>query len=126
MSGPVILRRWTGRIRTADAVPYLAYVARTGAMDYAATPGNLGFRLASRDLGDGTTEVVTLSWWRSMEAIRRFAGGDAGRALYYPEDDRFLIERPERVEHDAVPAPMEAEAAKCDRPPCPSFPLSRE
>lgn len=104
MERVLIQRRWTGRIRTADAGPYLAYIARTGAMDYAATPGNVGFRLFSRDLGDGTTEVVTLSWWRSLDAIRRFAGEDIDRALYYPEDDRFLIDRPERVEHSAIPA----------------------
>lgn len=104
MVDPIIQRRWAGRIRTADAAPYLAYVARTGAMDYAATPGNVGFQIISRDLGDGTTEVVTLSWWRSMEAIHRFAGDDADRALYYPEDDRFLIDRPERVEHSTLPA----------------------
>lgn len=99
-----IERRWAGRIRTADAGHYLAYVARVGAMDYAATPGNLGFRLASRDLGDGTTEVVTLSWWRSLDAIRRFAGEDGGPARPYPEDDRFVIDRPGRVEHNTVPA----------------------
>lgn len=102
MDDTIILRRWAGRIRTADAATYLAYVARTGAMDYAATPGNVGFQLASRDLGDGTTEVVTLSWWRSMEAIRLFAGEDVEIARYYPEDDRFLITRPERVEHHEV------------------------
>ena len=100
--GTIILRRWTGRIRSADADTYLAYVSRTGAMDYASTPGNIGFQIAVRDLGDGTTELTTLSWWRSMDAIRLFAGEDVTRARYYPEDDRFLIERPEHVEHHMV------------------------
>ena len=104
MADLLIQRRWAGRIRTADAGHYLAYVARIGAMDYAATPGNVGFRLVSRDLGDGTTEVVTLSWWRSLDAVRRLAGEDAGRPLPYPEDDRLLIDRPGHVEHSAIPA----------------------
>lgn len=104
MSDDVILRRWTGRIRSADEAIYVAYVIRTGAMDYAATPGNIGFQVASRDLGDGTTEVTTLSWWRSLDAIRAFAGDPVDAARYYPEDDRFLIARPEHVEHHRVVA----------------------
>lgn len=55
-----------------------------------------------RDLGDGTTEVVTLSWWTSIEAIKAFAGEDHERARYYPEDDRYLLEKPEGVEHSDV------------------------
>jgi hypothetical protein len=36
----VILRKWTGRIRSADQEEYGTYVARTGADDYSHTPGN--------------------------------------------------------------------------------------
>jgi heme-degrading monooxygenase HmoA len=97
-----ILRRWASRIRTADEAAYTAYVEETGIAGYAATPGNLGFQMTLRALGDGTSEVVTLSWWRSMEAIRGFAGDEVDRARYYPEDDRFLLDRPERVEHHRV------------------------
>jgi heme-degrading monooxygenase HmoA len=61
--------------------------------------GNLGFQMLLRDLGDGTTEVVTLSWWTAIEAIKAFAGEDHKRARYYPEDDRYLLEKPEGVEH---------------------------
>jgi hypothetical protein len=34
--------------------------------------------------------------------IREFAGDDPSRAVYYPEDDRFLIVRGELVEHYEV------------------------
>ena len=74
----------------------------TGLEEYRATPGNLGCQMLLRPLGDGSTEVTTLSWWRSMEAIRGFAGDDAERAVYYPEDERFLLERPLTVEHHRV------------------------
>src|SRR5207247_1255510 len=40
--------------------------------EYGETPGNLGGHLLRRDLGDGRTEVVTLSFWESMDAVRRF------------------------------------------------------
>lgn len=98
----MILRRWRGVIRTADRAEYQAYIAETGGADYAATPGNLGWQMLFRDLGDGTSEVVTLSWWRSLDDIRAFAGADIAIAHYYPEDDRFLLERPNEVEHCEV------------------------
>jgi heme-degrading monooxygenase HmoA len=50
----------------------------------------------------GKTEIVTLSMWDSMEAIEAFAGEDADVAVFYPEDDRFLIERDEFVSHYVV------------------------
>ena len=33
------------------------------------------------------------------EAIRRFAGDDPDRAIFYPEDERYLVERGEQVSH---------------------------
>jgi heme-degrading monooxygenase HmoA len=98
----VILRKWTGRIRTTDEEEYGAYVAQTGATDYGRTKGNLGVQVLMRPLGDGRSEVTTLSWWESMEAIRRFAGDQPELARYYPEDDRFLLDRPQYVEHHQV------------------------
>ena len=102
MTDTIILRRWASRIRTEDRAAYTDYVDRTGVADYGATEVNLGFQMLLRDLGDGTTEVVTLSWWTSIEAIREFAGEAYDRARYYPEDDRYLLEKPDEVEHSEV------------------------
>jgi heme-degrading monooxygenase HmoA len=98
----LILRKWTGVIRTADEAAYVDYIEGNGIADYAATRGNRGFQMLLRALGDGRSEVTTLSWWDSFDAIRAFAGGDIAIARYYPEDDRFLLERPEHVEHHRV------------------------
>ena len=98
----MILRRWRGRIRTGDRQAYADYIGGTGAADYRATPGNLGFQMVFRDLGDGSSEVTTLSWWRALEDIKAFAGADIALARYYPEDDRFLLDRPREVEHHEV------------------------
>ncbi|MDE2134148.1 MAG: hypothetical protein KGJ49_06075 [Alphaproteobacteria bacterium] len=99
-----ILRRWTSRIRTADRAAYTAYIAQTGGTDYWSTPGNLGYQTLMRDLGDGTTEVTTLSWWLTLDAIRAFAGEPVDQARYYPEDDRYLLDKPENVEHHVIAA----------------------
>ena len=100
----IILRRWASRIRTKEAEAYVDYIRRTGLDDYRATPGNLGAQMLLRDLGDGTSEVTTLSWWTDMDAIRAFAGEPVETARYYPEDDHFLLEKPDRVEHHHVVA----------------------
>lgn len=100
----MILRRWTGRLRTADQAEYAAVVGALAARDYTGTPGNLGWQMVFRELGDGTSEVATLSWWPDLDTIRAFAGEDIARAVYYPEDDRFLIDRPVTVDHLEVAA----------------------
>jgi hypothetical protein len=98
----MILRRWTGRIRTADEHEYARYIAETGGAAYRATPGNLGWQMVFRDLGNGVSEVTTLSWWIDLAAIKGFAGEDYEKAVYYPEDDRFLLDRPPNVDHFRV------------------------
>ncbi|MGH9162840.1 MAG: antibiotic biosynthesis monooxygenase [Vicinamibacteraceae bacterium] len=99
-----ILRRWSSRIRTTDRQAYVAYVLESGAGDSERTPGNLGYQVLLRELDDGTTEITTLSWWESMDAVRGFAGPQPELARYYPEDDRFLLEHPKYVEHHMVVA----------------------
>ena len=93
------MRRWAGAVRTTDRDAYAAYVADTGLAGYRATPGNVDAWVLSRDRGDGTSEIVTLSLWESVEAIRGFAGDDIDVARFYPEDDEYLVERDLSVTH---------------------------
>lgn len=94
-----IVRMWRGSVRSEDTGEYVAYIERTGMREYRETPGNLDAWMLTRALGDGTTEIVTVSRWQSLEAIRGFAGADIETAVYYPEDDRFLVERDDMVRH---------------------------
>jgi heme-degrading monooxygenase HmoA len=94
----MIARVWRGVTKGADAEPYLAYLTETGLAEYRATPGNRGV-FALRRVVDDRAEFVLLTLWDSEEAVRRFAGANPSRAVFYPEDDRFLIERGELVDH---------------------------
>jgi hypothetical protein len=38
-----------------------------------------------------------------MEAVKRFAGDDPSQAVFYPEDDDFLVDRETTVTHFKVP-----------------------
>jgi heme-degrading monooxygenase HmoA len=97
----MIARIWRGTVRTEDADEYVTYVRETGIGHYRSTPGNRGAWILRRSSG-GTTEILTFSLWDDMDAVRAFAGDDPSQAVYYPEDDRFLVERSPTVEHYQV------------------------
>lgn len=94
-----ILRQWRAEIRRDARDAYAAYVRRTGLAAYVSTPGHLGAAIALRDIDRDRSEIMTLSLWSSMAAIEAFAGTPPDRARYYPEDDRFLLTRPDTVRH---------------------------
>jgi len=98
----VIARMWRGWVRTEDSDVYVDYVERTGMSEYRRTPGNRGAHMLTRDLDDGRTEIVTLSFWDSREVVAGFAGDDISRAVFYPEDDRYLVDRETTVTHFEV------------------------
>jgi hypothetical protein len=47
-------------------------------------------------------DLTTLSWWESLDDVRGFAGEDIGQAVFYPEDDEYLIDRETTVTHHEV------------------------
>jgi heme-degrading monooxygenase HmoA len=97
----MIARIWRGVVRGEDADAYADYIGETGFAEYAATPGNRGAWMLRRDDGE-LTEFLTFSLWESLEAIRGFAGDDIETAVYYPEDERYLVERDPTVKHYEV------------------------
>lgn len=97
----MIARTWRGAVRAEDAEAYAEYIRRTGIAEYASTPGNLGAYLMYRIEGE-RAEVMTLSLWESLDTIEGFAGADIERAVFYPEDDRYLIERDLIARHYVV------------------------
>ena len=94
-----VVRMWRGTVRTEDRDEYVGYVEETGMSEYRSTPGNLDAWMLTRDLGGGLTEIITVSRWESMDSIKGFAGEDVDRAVFNPEDDRFLVERDDTVRH---------------------------
>ncbi|HYT71089.1 MAG TPA: hypothetical protein VEK78_06870 [Gemmatimonadales bacterium] len=94
-----MLREWRAEIRRALRAEYVEYVMATGVATYQQTAGNRGAVIATRDLDDDRSEIVVLSWWTDRAAIKAFAGDDVERARYFPEDDRYLLTRPETVQH---------------------------
>ena len=88
----MIARIWRGAVRAQDAAAYAAYVQETGIAGYQRTPGNRAAWALWRVHGD-RAEIVTVSLWESRSAIEAFADQDIEQAVFYPDDDQYLIER---------------------------------
>jgi heme-degrading monooxygenase HmoA len=97
----MMMRTWRGWTRREDAEAYAEYILGTGIIEYRATQGNKGAYLVSRPDGD-RTEFLTISFWDSRDSIVAFAGHDIEQAVFYPEDDRYLIDRETSVNHFTV------------------------
>ena len=97
----MIMRIWHGATPAEKADEYLDYLEATGLKEYRATPGNLGVQIVRR-ISAGRADFLTISLWESLDAIRGFAGDDIEKAVYYPEDDAYLLEREPTVAHYEV------------------------
>jgi len=90
----VIARVWRGATRAADAEAYAAYVEQC-------LDGERALVLQRVD-GD-RAEIQTIIFFDSLDVVREFAGEDITRARFYPEDERYLVDRDLTVTHYDVP-----------------------
>ena len=97
----MIARIWHGVTAAARSDEYLEYLNRTGVPDYRATGGNRGMYVLRR-IKDDRAHFLTLSFWDSIDDIKRFADPDPSKAKYYPEDEEFLLGSEPTVEHYEV------------------------
>lgn len=47
----------------------------------------------------GTVEIIVITWWRSLDAIRRFAGTDPEEAVVADEAASILTQFDRRARH---------------------------
>jgi heme-degrading monooxygenase HmoA len=82
---------------------YYTYLEQTGLKEYRGTEGLKNVLVLTREIGE-ETEYVLVTLWENMEAVKRFAGSEPERAVYYPEDDRYFpaSERLPYVKHYEV------------------------
>ena len=97
----MIARAWHGMTPAAKADAYADFLNRIGLKDYFATPGFRGVYALRRIEGDHA-HFLLISLWDSMDAIRKFAGPEPEKAVYYPEDKDFLLEFEPHVTHYEV------------------------
>jgi antibiotic biosynthesis monooxygenase (ABM) superfamily enzyme len=99
----VIARVWRGATHAEDADEYARYVEQTGMESARNLPGNRGTLVLRRVDGD-RAEFETILLVDSLDDVRAFAGDDIDAAVFFPEDDRYLVERELTVRHFEVDA----------------------
>ncbi len=99
----MIIRMWHGRVRHDDAKAYREFLKARAISDYRSVEGNIDVKILERRERD-STHFITMTSWESIEAIRVFAGEDAEKAKYYPEDVEYLLEFEPSVAHYEVVA----------------------
>jgi heme-degrading monooxygenase HmoA len=97
----LIARIWKGAVRKRDSDAYAHYMQDTGIAGYVSTPGNRGVWMLRRDVGE-KTEFLMFTLWDSLDAVKAFAGPNYDTAVFYPEDDRYLVERDRATTHYLV------------------------
>jgi len=94
----MITRIWHGRTSLQHADSYLDFLLNDGTREYRETQGNLSIKVWRRKEHD-CCHFYTVTEWESLEAVKRFAGEDYEKAVYYPEDEGILLEFEEKVYH---------------------------
>jgi heme-degrading monooxygenase HmoA len=107
---PLIIREWRGRAAPTKPDAYPAHFRADVLPELREIPGFLGAQLARRRRDDAI-EFLVLTRWRSLDAIRAFAGADISRAVVEPEAVAALVEFDARVQHYEVIEEAEAAGA---------------
>jgi heme-degrading monooxygenase HmoA len=94
----MIVREWRGWTERDNAEDYPEHFRSRVAPELKALSGFLSAELCRRVTGD-SVEFVVLSRWRSLDAIRAFAGDDIGRAVVEPGAIAALEGFDESVRH---------------------------
>jgi len=92
----MIVRTWSGRTALMDGDAYERFMIERAAPDYASVDGLKKLYFTRRDEGD-VSHFLLITIWESIEAVGNFAGADPSKAKYYPEDDRYLLEKDARA-----------------------------
>jgi uncharacterized protein len=97
----MILRMWRARATVERADEYVAHATKKVFPAVGAIEGHRGAYLLRRAV-DGAIELVVLTLWESMEAVRRFAGVKPEKAVVEPEARAVLTAFDEFVTHFEV------------------------
>ena len=97
----MIARIWIGKTNLEDEKAYEQFMRERAVPDYSQTPGFVKLLFLKRT-DDRFAYFELITFWKNVEVIKNFAGEDHEKAKYYPEDQNYLLEFPEKVIHFEV------------------------
>jgi antibiotic biosynthesis monooxygenase (ABM) superfamily enzyme len=101
----MIARVWRGATLAEDGDAYAAYLEETGMRNAREIPGSRG-TLVLRRLRAGYAEFETILLFETMEDVKGFAGDDLDAAVFFEQDDRYLVGRDLECRHYEVDVHM--------------------
>jgi uncharacterized protein len=96
-----ILRHWSARAAEAQLLKYLEHFSKNVLPELRRVPGYLGANLSVRHTAN-EAEIFVETIWRSLEAIRAFAGSDLEAAVVAPEAAALFTSFDRRVRHSQI------------------------
>src|SRR5262245_20952414 len=96
----MIARVWSARTTDAQAPAYVEHLRTQVLPAVRAVDGYGGALLLERPV-PGAVEILVLTFWRSVDSIRGFAGADLEGAVVAEEAAALLTEFDRRVRHYA-------------------------
>lgn len=105
----MIVRAWHGRAQFSKAHAYIEFFKRKVLPILRDIEGFSGVSLLKQNRS-GEVDFLVLTRWASMDAIRRFAGEDVGKAVVEPEAAALLTSFDSTVEHYEIIETVEPNA----------------
>jgi heme-degrading monooxygenase HmoA len=99
----MIARTWSARTTPAHAAKYAAHLRDRVIPEIERIDGYQGAMLLEREAAE-QIEMTVITYWRSLDAIRAFAGDDLERAVVADEAAALLTDFDRRVTHWRVVA----------------------
>ena len=94
----MIARFWSAHTTPAQASAYADHLRTHVLPAVRKVEGYAGAMLLQRGASDAV-EIVVITWWRSLDAIRGFAGADLEGAVVAEEAASLLTQFDRRVRH---------------------------
>jgi len=94
----VIARFWSARATPAGARAYADHLRTRVLPAVSKVDGYAGAVLLARDVS-AAVEILVITWWQSLDAIRRFAGPDPEDAVVADDAAALLTTFDRRVRH---------------------------
>jgi heme-degrading monooxygenase HmoA len=107
----MIARVWSARTTGAQAPAYVEHLRTQVLPAVRRMDGYGGAMLLERAAHDGV-EIIVLTFWRSLDAIRGFAGADLEGAVVAEEAVALLTQFDRRVRHYEVAVQDDVQATR--------------
>ncbi|MGH9834832.1 MAG: antibiotic biosynthesis monooxygenase [Blastocatellia bacterium] len=97
----MIARVWTAKTSQAQAPVYADHLKNQVLATLREVDGYAGAKLLEREAADGV-EIIVITFWRSLDSIRKFAGAELEQAVVSDEVVPLLLRYDRQVVHYEV------------------------